>query len=208
MPQVLGRLPDGRLSFGLCAGCLRDSGGSLLQVGPIGGTRRRFRGQRVSSLLVVPLDEFDVRPPRPRAATPRRPAPGGLASLLAAWGLLLALAAASGTTAHPGAPSNPWGSRSPLVFLAAAVALGVVAMGLAVATLPPPRRWRVVLKSIQIGLSGGAFLTLLAGIVDHDPARDPAIVVVTMLCLAGAAAARWLEAGARLGPVRTATGKV
>jgi hypothetical protein len=114
VPQALGRLPDGRLAFGLCVACLEAEGCAVIDVGP----SRQHRAHRLRVR----------RAPRP--IDPRRRGLRGLAGLLAAWGLLLAVLGATSSGSQPGAPPSPFGNGTPLLLTVGAVAMVLTALAL------------------------------------------------------------------------------
>lgn len=129
VPQALGRLPDGRLAFGLCVRCLTDEGCEAIRIGPRHGRHpRRLR----------------PRAPAHLADLSRRRGLRALAGLLAAWGVTLALVGA--TFSRSRLPRSPLGNGSPILLLtgAAAMALLALALGYAArrASIPPPRGGR------------------------------------------------------------------
>jgi hypothetical protein len=212
VPQVLAQLPDGRLAFGLCGGCVREDGGVILRVGRIGGRRRLVVGpRRVSRLLPrlhdapTPLAQcLAIRPPvaraRPEPATPKATATApherslrGLAGLLAGWGLMLGVLGLSSPFGHPGAPPGPFGGGSPGLMLAGAVVTGAVALWIWTAAMAPSRRRRGALRALRHGTAVVALLAIVAGIVRHDPRRDPAVVAVASLALTLSVFAGWVE---------------
>jgi hypothetical protein len=114
VPQALGRLPDGRLAFGLCISCLEAEGCTRIEVGP-------SRGRRAHRL--------HVRPAR-RLSDPRRRGLRALAVLLAGWGLMLAVIGATSSGSRPGAPPSPFGNGTPLLLLVGAAAMAAMAIAL------------------------------------------------------------------------------
>ena len=218
--QVLGKLPDGRLAFGLCASCLEAEGGVFLQRVGLGRKKRpaeivrgflrgvkrvKVEGRQFSGLAAAGAASDSSRKVVVRARQVRgggAGAPGGqstmvgLAGLVAAWGLMLAVSGATGTGSHPGLlRPSPFGSGTPAVFLGGAAALGVLAMGLLAATLSAQERRRLFLRAGQVGLSLLAVGVLVGGIARHDPRRDVWVVLGAAGALAGAAGCRRLERG-------------
>lgn len=72
VPQVLARLPDGRLAFGWCRNCVREARGEVLYEGRVGGRRRLAVGPRRRSRLLPRAQgkrsALLVRIPRQRSA--------------------------------------------------------------------------------------------------------------------------------------------
>lgn len=113
VPQALGRLPDGRLAFGLCVACLEAEGCRLIEVGP--SRRRPAHRRRVHAARTID----------PRARGLR-----ALAGLLAVWGLMLAVIGATSSGSRPGAPPSPFGNGTPLLLFVGATAMVATAIAM------------------------------------------------------------------------------
>jgi hypothetical protein len=117
VPQTLGRLPDGRLAFGLCLRCLMAEGADQIEIAP--------RGRHAARRLMAAAPT--------RRADPRLRGVRALAGLLAAWGLALAVVGASSGGSHPGAPPSPFGNGTPALLLVGALAMAGMGLGLSMA---------------------------------------------------------------------------
>lgn len=202
MPQVLGRLPDGRLAFGLCRSCLEHERGEVMAVGPMGGGRRRWFRNTAGRPVAAVRGRQPGRPCDRR----RRALLMTLAGLAAVGVLALAvvgLAQASpppvlaiqdggphpfGASSAPvlaaqaGAGLHPFGAGVWSSFLAGLVGIVAFASALGLAVLVRKVR-QVAVKVVQVGAMLAAPALLIWGIVQRDPLRVPLVVLLAVLAL-------------------------
>lgn len=139
-----------------------------------------------------------LRRPRPVAAG-RRLAALGVAGLMAAWALILAFVGGL-KLARPGDGKGPMLLTGSGLMAAVSLAVWVVVIGRTDGSA-------VVLKVLQVASAVVAFGTLAWGILHHEPARDPVIVLVAASAFALSWMARAIEKKrSRRGSHRAMTG--
>lgn len=191
VPQAVGRTPDGDVVFGWCLACLRATECEGVVVarsdGPKAGRRKREEW--------VSLEEFDGRESPDRSDSPERRhgIVGLIAVFLSAWGGGLLLAGLRvGSRVRPQSTS-PFGNGTPALLIMGGISSLVVGMALGGVAFSraggSPNSWRRV-RYLTLAL---AALAVAAGVIRHDPRRDPLVVVAVTACLGLSAAARWLE---------------
>ena len=174
IPQVLARTPDGLLVFGWCPECLRREGcepveaeGAALAPAAPEPLGRRWRR------LGRTLKRRARRPPLPSPS--RRLAALGIAGLMAAWALILAFVGGWKLTASPGGNGILLLVGSGLTaILSLMVWIGVIGRGDGAG---------MVLKVVQVAAAIVAFGTLGWGVVRHEAAQAPTIVLIALAAL-------------------------
>ncbi|AGA26231.1 hypothetical protein [Singulisphaera acidiphila] len=197
IPQAVGRTRDGLLVFGWCLDCLEEAGCTMIEAVSKCNTRRPV--PRVLSLR--PSTSHPVTPP-----SDRRRLLVGVASLLGAWSTVL-IAVGVWTLRQP-TPSNPspLGNGRPVLFFVGGAATSATSLLLLCLS-----HGRGLLRSRQVcwWIQSGSFLLalaiLVAGIVYHEPRRNPFIVVAAGLAIGLSLAAHWQERRLPAPPSRTGT---
>jgi hypothetical protein len=197
IPQAVGLSPEGLVIFGWCLDCLEEAGCTEIEAVARRSDRRGM--PRVSSLGSIAPQPAVNRGDRRRLVLL-------VASLLGAWALVL-IAMGIWKIRQPPIPNpSPLGNGMPMLFLAGGVATAMTSLLLFV--LPHGRALfgsRPTCRWIQSGSFLLALAILLAGIVYHDPRRDPFVVAAAGLALGLSVGAHWRErrlpaAASRTGP--------
>ncbi|SIO67429.1 hypothetical protein SAMN05444166_8361 [Singulisphaera sp. GP187] len=185
IPQAVGHLPNGLVVFGWCLDCLEETGCSEIEAV---GRRTTRRGNSCVLTLEPPP------PPLMIAPTDRRRLLLGVATLLGSWSIVL-IAVGIWTIRQPAPPNpSPLGNGRPTLFLVGGMATAVTALLLL--CLSQGRelvRSRLACWWVQSGAFLLALAILVAGIVYHDPRRDPFVVVAAALAIGLSIAAHWQE---------------
>jgi hypothetical protein len=197
IPQAVGLSPEGLVVFGWCLDCLEEAGCTDVEVVERRSDRRG--PPRVSSLgSIAPRPALDRRD--------RRRLFLGVTLLLSIWSIVL-IAGGIRTIRQPPAPNpSPLGNGSPLLLLAGGAATATTSLLLLVLS-----HGRALLRSRRAWLwvQSGSFLLalaiLFAGIVYHDPRRDPFVVAAAGLALGVSVGAHWRERRLPAATARTGT---
>jgi hypothetical protein len=187
------RLPDGHLAFAWCADCLAEVHLQALGLEPPRPVikepppRRDDTPARTPKLAAVVAASIDDGPAGLR----------GLAALLTAWGLLLELVGA-GSWLGLGGPDGGFGPTRigrGQVFAVSGAILAIAGAWTGLASLERGARAHAMARAVEAVALGLGFSALVAGIIFHDPSRDPWIIAGVLLAVIAARAARsWSRA--------------
>jgi len=181
LPQAVGIDPDGKVIFGWCLQCLADRGCELVEVSPVSHwrfsspARGSIRG--TSRERRVPISEQGQRADRMHWAM------AGVSFLLVSWGLIL-LAAGLWSMPGPWPEPSPPGHGNPAILAVGGSATAF--LGLLLLWLTAPQDWqpgRLLLALLSWLSLAVAIGILLRGVIDHRPARNPALVLGAGLAL-------------------------
>jgi hypothetical protein len=191
VPQAVGIDPDGKVVFGWCLRCLAERGCRLVETSPLGPWT--FDAPGVSPGRSVARARAG-RPPRRGLAVDRsRWAIAVVALLMMCWGLVL-LAAGLWRAPRPGPGPSPLGNGTSSLLAAGGAATALV--GLVLLLLASRRNWYP--GTFLLGLlSWLSFLVglgiLLGGVIDHEPRRNPSLVLGAGLALGISVLARLIH---------------
>src|SRR5262249_5531810 len=104
----------------------------------------------------------------------------GLTGLLLIWAVVLSVAGGVGLPARTrhGLPNG-----SGLVLLAGGGITALIGLGGLFGLVEPRRRTPIAARVVQVAASVVAFGSLIWGVIDHHPARDPVVLAITVLAL-------------------------
>jgi hypothetical protein len=197
IPQAVGLSPEGLVVFGWCLDCLEEAGCTEIEV--VERRRDRRRPPRVTSLGSIA--------PRPAAdRRDRRRLFLFVTSLLSVWSIVLIAVGIWTIRQPPASNPSPLGNGRPMLFLAGGAATATTSLLLFVLS-----HGRALLGSRQAWLwvQSASFLLALAilcaGIVFHDPRRDPFVVAAAGLALGLSVGAHWRERRLPAATARTGT---
>ncbi len=176
IPQALGRSPNGQLVYGWCLECLEEEGCTEIQIAK---RSRNFRHPHQPSSHPM------------RAMVKARSRVQGIVGLLLLiWGAVLTLGALW-KTAHPSLERpSPTGNGTPALLFVGGAALGTTGLVfLSVALARMRWFWRV----LEVLFFLCALGVLVAGIVQHDPRRDPWLVALAGFALGLSVMVRWRQ---------------
>lgn len=185
IPQAVGRSPEGLVVFGWCLDCLEEAGCTEIEA-------VARRSDRRVSPRVWSLGSLAPQPPVDRRQ--RRRLVLLVASLLGAWSLGL-LAIGIWTIYRPPTPNpSPLGNGMPMLFLVGGAATATTSLLLLILSHGQALwRSRQACWWVQSGSFLLALAILFAGIVFHDPRRDPFVVAAAGLALGLSVGAHWQE---------------
>ncbi len=184
IPQVLARAPDGRLVFGWCPACLASEHCEVVDTPavPLTVSSREPISRRLRRLRRV--IRLHLRRPRPASAG-RRLAAMGVAGLMTAWALILAFIG--------GLKLARTGDGRGFMLLTGSGVMALLSLSVWIAVIGRAGGSSVILKVLQVASAIVAFGTLAWGILHHEPAKDPIIVLVAAIALGVSWIARRME---------------
>lgn len=187
VPQAVGLSPEGLVVFGWCLDCLEETDCTQIEAVARRGPPRVPIRVNSNPGSIVPH-------PAVNRADDRRRLVLFVALFLGTWALIL-IAMGIWTILQPPPPiPSPLGNGTPTLFLAGGFATAATALlllslshGRALLASRGACRW------IQSSSFLLALAILLAGIVFHDPRRDPFVVAAAGLALGLSILAHWHE---------------